>query len=115
MVTIAARRLCPKGIFVRPRMHHHREGPRCIVGIVWATSAAVEQMPMDEAYLDVSAFCRAEDQDTSLVKFLPLVREPKQLILAPSGQQSELHGSSRCGPPFPESNRPCCERRDAIG
>src|SRR3954470_23590095 len=60
-----ASRLCPKGIFVRPRMEHYREESRQIIKIVAATGAVVEQMSIDEAYLDVSGLCQAEDADAS--------------------------------------------------
>ena len=57
MPSVTARRLCPKGIFVRPRMEHYREESQQIMKIVAATGAVVEQMSIDEAYLDLSALC----------------------------------------------------------
>ncbi len=50
-----AGRLCPKGIFVRPRMDAYREESRRIMEIIATTGAIVEQMSVDEAYLGVSA------------------------------------------------------------
>ena len=44
------------------------------------TGAVVEQMSIDEAYLDLSALCQAEDADASLRRALPLARELKQRI-----------------------------------
>ena len=67
-----AKRLCPEGIFVRPRMDHYREESRQIMQLVGGTGAAFEQMSIDEAYLDLSALCPAEDQDAALLKSLPL-------------------------------------------
>src|ERR1700693_673376 len=55
-----AGRLCPKGIFVRPRMDHYREESRHIMKLVGGTGAVFEQMSIDEAYLDLSALCQAE-------------------------------------------------------
>lgn len=75
-----AGRLCPKGIFVRPRMDAYREESRQIMAIIATTGAIVEQMSVDEAYLDVSSLCQAEDADTSLRMSLPLARELKQRI-----------------------------------
>src|ERR1035437_10554178 len=53
-----ARRLCPKGIFVRPRMDHYREESRHIMAIVAQTGTVVEPMSIDEAYLDMSSICQ---------------------------------------------------------
>ena len=76
-----AGRLCPKGIFVRPRMDHYREESRHIMEIVAQTGAIIEPMSIDEAYLDMSAICQAENADASLIKAVPLARELKQRIL----------------------------------
>ena len=61
MPSATAGRLCPKGIFVRPRMDHYREESRHIMQIVAQTGAVVETMSIDEAYLDMSAITQAED------------------------------------------------------
>jgi DNA polymerase-4 len=78
-----AGRLCPKGIFVRPRMDHYREESRHIMEIVAQTGAVIEPMSIDEAYLDMSAICQAEDVDGSLVMGVSNLREPneQQLVL----------------------------------
>ncbi|MGO8928134.1 MAG: DNA polymerase IV [Limisphaerales bacterium] len=80
MPSATARRLCPKGIFVRPRMDHYREESRHIMQIVGETGAVIEQMSIDEAYLDLSALCEAEGQDAALLKSLPLAQKLKQRI-----------------------------------
>jgi len=77
-----AGRLCPKGIFVRPRMDAYREESHRIMEIIATTGAVVEQMSVDEAYIDVSAICQAADADASLLLALPLARELKQRILS---------------------------------
>ena len=82
MPSATAGRLCPKGIFVRPRMDHYREESRHIMQIVAQTGAVVEPMSIDEAYLDMSAICQAEDIDASLLKAMPLARHLKQRILS---------------------------------
>ena len=60
MPSATAGRLCPNGIFVRPRMDHYREESRYIMQIVAQTGAVVETMSIDEAYLDVSSLGQAE-------------------------------------------------------
>jgi len=50
-----AGRLCPKGIFARPRMEAYREESHRIMEIIAPTGAVVEEMSVDEAYIDVSA------------------------------------------------------------
>jgi len=75
-----ARRLCPAGIFVRPRIDYYREESRQIMAIVARTGAIVEPMSIDEAYLDLSAVCQAETADDSLLMALPLARQLKQQI-----------------------------------
>ena len=80
-----AGRLCPKGIFVRPRMDAYHEESHRIMEIIVTTCAVVEQMSVDEAYLDVTATCQAEDADASLLLARPLAREVKQRILSTSG------------------------------
>src|SRR5438128_6972610 len=67
MPSATAGRLCPKGIFVRPRMDRYKEESHEIMRIVAATRAVIEQMSIDEAYADVSALCQGEDADASLL------------------------------------------------
>lgn len=62
MPSITAKRLCPDGCFVRPpRKDANREESVRIMEIISRTGATVEQMSVDEAYLNVSAACQAED------------------------------------------------------
>src|SRR5258706_4864747 len=55
MPSITAGRLCPKGLFVRPRMDHYRDESRQIIKLVAESGAVIEQVSIDEAYLDLSA------------------------------------------------------------
>jgi DNA polymerase-4 len=80
MPSITAKRLCPDGIFVRPRMDAYREESRRIMEILAGSGAVVEQVSVDEAYLDLSALCQAEDGDASLRKAVPLAQEFKRRI-----------------------------------
>lgn len=82
MPSATAGRLCPNGIFVRPRMEAYREESRRIMEIIAGLGATVEQMSVDEAYLDLSALCQADDADASLLKSLPLAQTLKQRIRA---------------------------------
>jgi DNA polymerase-4 len=82
MPSATAGRLCPKGIFVPPRMEHYREESRQILSLIAATGAEVEAMSIDEAYLDLSSQCQGSDADGSLALGLPIARKLKQRIAA---------------------------------
>jgi DNA polymerase-4 len=49
-----AARLCPQGIFIPVRMERYKEESRCIMEIVRASGGAVEQMSIDEAYIELT-------------------------------------------------------------
>src|SRR5512135_3280461 len=51
MPSMTAGRLCPAGVFIRPRMDRYREESHRIMQLVAATGAVVEQVSVDEAYL----------------------------------------------------------------
>ena len=78
--SVTAGRLCPSGIFVRPNMEKYRSESRVIMGIIARTGAMIEQMSVDEAYLDLSPFCQGETADDSLRRALPVAREIKETI-----------------------------------
>jgi DNA polymerase-4 len=82
MPSATAGRLCPKGVFVRPRMEQYRAESKEIMRLVAETGVVIEQMSIDEAYLDLSAVCQAEDADASLAKALPIAQALKQRIKA---------------------------------
>jgi DNA polymerase-4 len=82
MPSITAGRLCPKGIFVRPRMEAYREESRAIMAIARASGALIEQVSVDEAYLDFSAQYRRATVDESLFAALPAARQLKKKIFA---------------------------------
>ena len=81
MPSVTAGRLCPAGIFVRPDMEKYRAESRVIMEIVVKTGAAIEQMSVDEAYMDLSPFCQGETADDSLRLALPMARQIKAEIL----------------------------------
>src|SRR5262249_3908332 len=57
MPSMTAGRLCPSGIFVRPNMELYREESKLIMRMVAETGVIIEQVSVDEAYLDFSGFC----------------------------------------------------------
>ena len=80
MPSVTAGRLCPKAIFVRPRMQVYREESRLVMKIVAEAGGIVEQTSIDEAYIDFSVICQAEDPDSALMKGLPLGQTLKERI-----------------------------------
>src|SRR5690348_4037759 len=82
MPSSVAKRLCPAGIFIWPRMDRYREESREIMRLVAISGAVIEQVSIDEAYLDLSTVCQAADADASLNRALPLAAELKQRILS---------------------------------
>ena len=54
MPSATAGRLCPNGIFIPPRIDLYREESRKVMAIVRDTGANIEQMSIDEAYLELT-------------------------------------------------------------
>jgi DNA polymerase IV len=82
MPSATAGRLCPKGVFVWPRMDRYRDESQHILEIMGQTGAIIEPMSIDEAYLDLSALCQADGADASLRQSLPVAHQLKQRICA---------------------------------
>src|SRR4051794_30417540 len=83
MPSRTAGKLCPHGIFVRPRMDAYRAESRAIMEILHAFAPAVEKVSVDEAYLDVSAaVAPAADPDQALEAAMPIARRIKERIKA---------------------------------
>lgn len=62
MPTAQAKRLCPQGIFVRPHFERYAEASQAILSILRTYTPRVEQVSLDEAYLDVTEnLLRLED------------------------------------------------------
>lgn len=83
MPSRTAGRLCPNGVFVRPRMDRYREESREIFRLVRETGVIVEQVSVDEAYLDASTLSAdpaMADPEAALLAALPLARNLKQII-----------------------------------
>lgn len=80
MPSVTAYRLCPRGIFIRPRMDAYKEESRAIMRIAGETGAIIEQVSIDEAYLDLSEQCQRPTLDESLLAGLPVARRIKDRI-----------------------------------
>jgi DNA polymerase IV len=81
MPSATAGRLCPKGVFLRPRMEAYKTESREIIAIVRQFAGElIQQVSIDEAYIDVSGKCQGASVDESLKLAVPLARELKQAI-----------------------------------
>ena len=83
MPSMTAGRLCPRGIFVRPRMSHYQEESRQIMKIVAGSGGEIEQVSIDEAYVEMSNPLEAEkesDADPFLYSAVPLAKQLKHAI-----------------------------------
>src|SRR5512132_2583678 len=80
MPSMTAGRLCPNGVFVRPRMDVYRDESRAIMEIVRARGASIDQVSVDAAYVDFSALCQEASADESLRASLPMARDLKREI-----------------------------------
>lgn len=79
--SVTAGRLCPKGVFIRPRMEHYRAESRYVMGILAESGADVEKTSIDEAYLDASRIAMStDDADSALHSALPLAKQLKERI-----------------------------------
>ncbi len=83
MASITAGRLCPEGIFVRPRMEVYRAESHAIMEIVRRFAGEmVQQVSVDEAYLEVTGrLIPNTNFDALLASALPLARDIKAAIL----------------------------------
>jgi len=88
MPSVTAGRLCPRGIFVPPRMSHYRDESNKIMEIVVRTGATVEQVSIDEAYLELSP--ASDDPDDALYRAVPVARELKGEIAFERGLTASI-------------------------
>lgn len=80
MPSATAGRLCPNGVFVRPRMDVYKTESREIMRLVSESGAVVEQMSIDEAYADVSSLFQEQELDASLQNAVPFAQALKERI-----------------------------------
>lgn len=83
-----ARRLCPAGIFVWPRMDHYRKESAKIMDIVARTGAAVEQVSIDEGYLQIPPTAKTHDE--ALYAAVPIARQLQSEIAAERGLTASI-------------------------
>lgn len=81
MPSATAGRLCPRGVFLRPRMDAYKNESREIMRLVSQFAGElIQQVSIDEAYLDVSTRSQGPSADESLESAVPLAREIKRAI-----------------------------------
>lgn len=81
MPSRTAAKLCPQGVFIRPRMEVYRAESALIMDILRTATPLLEKVSVDEAYLDLSEnFIDSPDADTALFAAVPVARELKQRI-----------------------------------
>lgn len=93
MPSRTAGKLCPHGIFVRPRMDAYRAESARVMAILREFTPAIEQISVDEAYLDLSTTLDTAstiDQDSLLEATLPLARQIKARILSERGLTASI-------------------------
>jgi DNA polymerase IV len=90
MPSSVAKRLCPEGIFITPRMQRYREESTEIMRIIALPDAVVEQVSVDEAYMDISILSQQADANSSLAHALPLASGLKKKILAERGLTASI-------------------------
>ncbi|MBK9140660.1 MAG: DNA polymerase IV [Verrucomicrobia bacterium] len=81
MPSVTAGRLCPRGVFLRPRLDAYRAESREIMAILREFAGdLIEPVSIDEAYLDISAQCVGATADEALANAEPLARRIKAAI-----------------------------------
>ena len=81
MPSATAGRLCPKGVFLRPRMEVYKAESRAVMAIVREHAGeGIEQVSIDEAYVDVSPLCQEASADASLEAARPLALRIKRAV-----------------------------------
>lgn len=81
MPSRTAGKLCPHGIFVRPRMDAYRAESRAVMEILHSYTQAVEKVSVDEAYLDLShLFPVTQEPDEALAAAVPIAEKIKRRI-----------------------------------
>lgn len=84
--SVTAGKLCPTGVFIRPRMDHYRAESELIMAILVESGADVEKTSIDEAYLDATQITTSmSDADQALTAATPLAMRLKERIRAERG------------------------------
>ena len=85
MPSATAGRLCPHGVFIPPRIDFYRDESREIMAIVKQSGGVIEQMSIDEAYIEFTGQTRdreGTDHDKLLDSAVPIARGIKDRIRA---------------------------------
>lgn len=90
MPSRTAGRLCPHGVFVRPRMEAYREESLAVMALLAATTSNIQSVSVDEAYLDWSAEFGTSDPEASLLAALPQARALKARIVSERGLTASI-------------------------
>jgi DNA polymerase IV len=92
MPSSTAGRLCPNGIFIPPRMELYRDESREVMKIVRETGAEIEQMSIDEAYLEFTGRIGdpAQAHDELLAAARPIGAELKARIREERGLTASI-------------------------
>jgi DNA polymerase IV len=92
MPSATAGRLCPNGIFIPPRIDLYREESRKVMSIVRESGAEIEQMSIDEAYLEFTGKIGSPDQahDDLLTAARPIGAELKDRIRQERGLTASI-------------------------
>ncbi len=91
MPSRTAGKLCPQGIFVRPRMDVYRAESAQIMEILRSFTPVIEKVSVDEAYLDVTPrFADHGDSDAALEAAVGVAREIKQRIAGERGLTASI-------------------------
>src|ERR1700761_125899 len=80
MPSRTAGHLCPNGIYVRPRMEVYRAESKLVMAILREAADVVEQVSVDEAYLDLSERFAGEEADAALRAAVPVAQRIKERI-----------------------------------
>ena len=80
MPSRTAAKLCPQGIFVRPRIDYYCQESAQIMALLRERSPLIEQVSVDEAYMDVSEQCAHPEADEALLRAIPLAKGLKERI-----------------------------------
>lgn len=90
MPSRTAHRLCPRGIFLTPRMAVYRAESRLIMERLTGFAGVIEQMSVDEAYFDMSRRFADLEPDEALNAALDLGREMKAVIRRERGLAASI-------------------------
>src|SRR4051812_14814675 len=94
MPSRTAGKLCPTGIFVKPRMEAYRAESVLVMQILREVTPLIEKISVDEAYLDLSADFDDLEADDALAAAVPVAQRLKSRI----AQDRNLTASIGIGP-----------------